>query len=156
MNHEEVLSKLKDIHWPISPSWWPLAPGYYVVALLLVVLICIAIKLVFGAKKRQLRKAIEQEFMLIESNFREGGDVALLQGSLAALLKRLVFTKYPEHEKGASLEHMTPLIHKILPDEQKNQTLILLLHQDRFKKDPAIDAELLLNLTRRQIKRCRI
>lgn len=156
MNHDEVISKLKDIHWPNEPSWWPLALGYYIIALVLAALLALALKYFFDRRKRQLRRAIYQEFLAIVAHFRSFGDAASLQGSLAALLRRLVFLKSPESKKDAQLSDLTPILNKILPDQKKTNAIILLLDQDRFKPNPAIDAEMLINLAQRQIKRCRI
>lgn len=152
----DPLSELKDIHWPDPPGIWPLAAGYYLVLLLLILLgLALVYFLLWGFRKYQLKKAINQELRQIEAQFYLDQNVGQVQARVSALLKRLVFYQDKEQNRALDLSAMAINIKKILPGP-KTDELLKLLETDRYKKDPQTDGQLLLNLAREQIKRCRI
>lgn len=157
MVNDDPLSELRDIHWPKPIGIWPLAIGYYLtIIILLLVIFGLVYYFLVGRRRRRLRNGIRQELSLIEDQFLNNGDVAMVQAMISALLKRLVFFKYGDmFQKSSELSSMTGAINKILPGN-KTKKLLELLSQERFQKFPAVDGKLLLNLAREQIKRCRI
>lgn len=136
---------------------WPLAIGYYVVMLILLFLIlALVYYFLWGRKKRQLKKSIRAELLHIEAQYLENGDVALVQAKISALIKRLVFFKYGDkYLRSSDLLSLSEAIKKILPGKRTDE-LVRLLSKERFQKNPQTDGQLLLNLAREQIKRCRI
>jgi hypothetical protein len=156
--NKEILSQLRDIHWSTPATIWPLAFGYYVVLIpLILCAIAMLYFFVFKQKSRRLKKEIMHEFLIIESCFAQDSDVANLQCSLNALLRRIVFLKRPEEfERSSDLDRMNSTLIDIFPRRKMTAQLIELLKKDRFHKDPDVDGMLLLNLVREQIKRCRI
>lgn len=153
---QDPLSQLRDIHWPDPIGFWPLAFGYYVVLLLLIMLSCLVIYFLWGKKNRQVKKALWQEFLHIEQQYAQERDVAMLQASISALLKRMVFFKHGDKfKKSSDLLAMSEALKNMMP-AKKTTELLELLAKDRFYKAPSIDGNLLLNLAREQIKRCRI
>ena len=83
---QDPLIELKDIHWPDPLGFWPLAFGYYVVLLLIILLSILAIYFIWGRRNRHVKKALWQEFLLIEQQYAQERDVAILQASISALL----------------------------------------------------------------------
>lgn len=155
---QDVLSQLKDIHWPEPVSFWPPAFGYYLVLLALVMIAMLAWYFFgWGRAKRRLKKQVLTELEAIESEFLIHRDNGLLQASLSALIKRLAFFAGPPHlPKAASLDEITAVLLYVLPEKDRTLHMVELLKKERFQKEPAIDGEELLMLARTQIKRCRI
>lgn len=156
MNHDELMSKLKDIHWPDAPSMWPLAQGYYWAFLIIAAFIGLIIYCIAGRTRRQLRRTIKAEMLQIEHTFRTDKNAAELQARVAALVRRLVFQKIPPLKKDVTLVELLPQIMKVMPAANDTEQLVFLLEQDRFKREITVDAELLLHLAKKQIKKCRI
>jgi len=155
---DDVLSQLRDIHWPGPVSFWPPAFGYYMVLLVLVAISVIAWYL-FGFRrvKRRLKKQLIKELLAIESDFLLHRNNGTLQAAVSSLLKRLAFFAGPPHlPRAASLDEITAVLLQILPEKESTLHLVELLKKERFQKDPAIDGEKLLMIARTQIKRCRI
>ncbi|HXW53585.1 MAG TPA: DUF4381 domain-containing protein [Myxococcota bacterium] len=156
--NEEILSQLKDIHWPKPPPFWPLAIGYYGAFILALILLASGVFFAWRWQKRQkIRRAITQEFLLIRKNFADDLDVARLQASISALLRRIIFHKSQSgHAKNADLKALATPLEKIFPNREKNDLIIDLVETDRFMKSPRVDGEHLLKLVGEQLKRCRI
>src|SRR5262245_8998688 len=124
MNHEEIIRNLRDIHMPKAPHFWPLAYGYYGILIIGLIFILFIACYFFKSSSRRMKKAILREFFLIESNFRAFGDVALLQASLAGLLKRLAFFKDKELKKNVPLTSFKTAFNKIFLDPKKTAELV--------------------------------
>ena len=41
---EELLQRMRDIHYPDAPGWFPPAPGWWIVAALLIALLVLAVR----------------------------------------------------------------------------------------------------------------
>jgi hypothetical protein len=156
--NEEILSQLRDVHWPKPPSIWPLAIGYYLAILIFIFLMFFLVKyILWGRKKRKLKKQIIRELSMIESRYIRDRDIAQLQSSIDAFLRRLVFHKHPnKFSKASDLDEIFLALVKILPNQKKTEHVIELVKKDRFHRNPSIDGDLLLNLVREQVVRCRI
>lgn len=92
---QNLLSDLKDIHYPASVSWWPLAPGWYLLIALLIGLLIVGVIYFIGAyKKYKLRRIVLQEL----ANLRQQNTDKNIAAELSILLKRVAITYYPAHE----------------------------------------------------------
>ncbi len=156
MTHEEIISQLRDIHGAPSPSFWPLAPGYYLVAfaIILVVVLILAFRRVWG--RTRVRKLMLGELALIEEQFGSHQDLAELQASISALFRRLAFFAEPKLIKNADFDRVLPVLARVMADQKRMQTIVDILNQNRFSKNPNVDGPHLINLSREQIKQCRI
>lgn len=156
--NEDILQQLRDIHWPAPPSIWPLAMGYYVVlAAVTIVALVLLYYFIWGRVRLQQKRSILRELSHIETSYENDPDVAHLQASVSALLRRIIFLKDPKNaERSIDLVCADGVLAKIFSDRKKTEHLVTLLSKDRFHKAPDVDGALLLKLTREQIKRCRI
>lgn len=155
--NEEILKELRDIHWPPPPSWWPLAWGYYVAIVAACLLIAFLVYFFLVIKKRmRVRKTILRELSEIEFSYRENGDVALLQASIAGLLRRILVYSSKDYNPASKLEDARQPLLKLFRDHKKLVNLVELLKKDRFHKSPNIDGSSLIKLVREQLKKCRI
>lgn len=154
----EILSQLRDIHWPPSPSFWPPAIGYYLAGILSLGVSLAAFLLLRRMwRRRQIKQEIISELNTIESHFLAHQDVGHLQGELVALCRRLLLSKQPvKINKAADFEEIARALITLMPRPQHTKNLLELLQKDRFHKHPNVDGYVLLNLAREQIKRCRI
>lgn len=113
--------------------------------------------IIWGKRRLRFKRSILKEVMAIEESYAHDQDVARLQASVSALLRRIVFLKNQKNLKRAvSLDQANPSLIEIFPDQKRTETLISLLTKDRFHKAPDVDGAFLLKLVREQIKRCRI
>ena len=138
------LSELKDIHMPTKPNWWPLSDNliYLIIFLLLFIfLLYISKRLIFS--KNKLKKEIKKEFIIIKSNFIKTQDKSQLQNDISIFIKRIIIS--------SKNRPLTQVFNEKIYIEINN-----ILQTDRFKKNPSIDADLLLRLTSELINKCRI
>jgi hypothetical protein len=155
--NEEILSQLKDIHWPKPPSIWPLALGYYVVIFLGLVILAFLGYFFFVVRKRlKFRRIILSELSLIELAYIKSPDAARVQASICALLRRILFYKSKNLSPSFDLLEAQETLLNLFPDREKLGNLITLLNKDRFHKSPDVDGLLLIKLVREQFKKCRI
>ena len=152
----EILNQLKDIHEPMPPSSWPLAIGYYIVFAVIAMVVGMVLYFFLGKKSRRLKKTVLLELSDIESAFVNDADTARLQASVAALLRRMVFTKQKDVSRAIELCQIEHALFRVFTNRDKTKTIIELIEKDRYRSMPDIDGSVLLNLVREQIKQCRI
>lgn len=117
MNSNIDLSGLKDLHYPLAPSWWPLAWGWYVVVGVIFLLLVIIIY-----KKRSSSLAYaKREMKKIQKRTTENQLKMLSQ-----LLKRVAMARYGREaiaplSEDAWQEFLLASAPKVLTDEQAHQ-----------------------------------
>jgi hypothetical protein len=153
MSHDELIHRLKSNHWPPPPSFWPPAWGWVLLFLLIGLFVFFYL---FFIKKSKLQKEVRKNLLDIEQQYLLIKDVSCLRSRVAALLRRILYQKNSNLRKDLSLTELLPYVQKILPKNKDTERLILLIEKDRFKKGSEIDAKELLNLSKKQIKKCRL
>lgn len=150
MINEEVLQKLRDVHWPSPPSFWPMASGVYVGIGLLIIITLLCVFLIYQlTRKRRFSKILLSEVNKITFEFKESKNIAALQSNASVFIKRVLLAK---NKKDLNIENMN----LVFKSSDSNQKIIDLLNKDRFKKNPDIDGDLLVKLLQEQVRRCRI
>lgn len=148
MSHDELVSKLREVHWVETTSLWWLV--YVFIAVLLLLLYF------FLIKKSKLYKEVNNQLKEIEIQYLAEKDGHKLRLSISALLRRIVYHKQPSVKKDLSLIEMQPYLEKILPKNKHTINLIYMIEKDRYHPHPLIDGEGLLNLSKKQIRKCRL
>ncbi len=181
----EVLSQLKGADWPVEPSWWPLSVGYYlVVAVILGLAVAGFFYGRRWVTRRHLRRQLLGELSLIENRFLQNQNIGLLQSEISMLVaKTLRHIVSPRgltagsvklkvgygyraqaavRHEGCPLKSMdavfTLAARKKEFDEifPRQEPLFFLLLQDRYHREPQIDANKLLMLAKFGIQKCRL
>jgi hypothetical protein len=139
------LEELKDIHMPPPPGLLPLSFNLnMVIAAILIIFIYILFIYFKNKKRRKIKKEALLNFNTIKNNFLRSNNNAELQNDLSILIKRIIASS--KNNKN---------IFKIF-----NKELYLALEKelqiDRFKKEPNINGQKLLELSSELIKKCRI
>ncbi len=81
--------QLRDIHLPPDPSWWPPAPGWWLLAIVVVVVIWQALRLLLRRLRlRRWRKRVQAELQHIADAYAAHADRTLLVANLSQLLRR--------------------------------------------------------------------
>ena len=114
MNSEIDLSGLKDLHYPITPSWWPLAWGWYVILGAIVLLTLI---IIYKRRGTPLAYA-NREMKKIQKSAPEKQLKALSQ-----LMKRVAMARYGREaiaplSEDSWQEFLLASAPKVLMDEQ--------------------------------------
>ncbi len=156
MTHDDLIAQLRDVHQAPPPSWWPPAPGYYLLVGLVLVLAALIMWALRAHKRMRVRKRLLAELDKVEQQFLANQDKAHVQAVVSALFRRLAFHADNTLSKNSELDDVLPILHKLCRNRRATDAIWALLKEGRFKKDPDIDATLLINLSREQIKRCRI
>jgi len=155
---DEILSQLRDIHWPAPVSMWPFALGVYgLLFFVLVLLVLVVFFVVSRIRRRTILNALLTEFSLIQTKFEDDLDAAALQASLSALLKRIIIHKNPTTlHRAFNLNEQKGALERTFPSAKRTAQIIELLEKDRYAKAPNVDGAYLLELVHEQLKRCRI
>lgn len=92
---QDLLSQLRDIHYPPPISIWPLAIGWYVVFALLVLLFLLAGYLWYRyIKRHRLKKIVLMRLEKLQT-MQQNADIA---EELSMLLKRAALAIYPRRD----------------------------------------------------------
>lgn len=148
MSHDELVSKLREVHWLETTSLWWLV-YVFIVVLLLLLYFCLI-------KKSKLYKEVNKQLRDIEIQYLTEKDAHKLRLSISALLRRIVYHKQPSVKRDLSLSELQPYLEKILPKNKHTIELISMIEKDRYHHHPLIDGEGLLNLSKKQISKCRL
>lgn len=152
--NQEVLEQLRDVHMPLEPSWWPLAVGYYLVFLLIAIMVFLSYLLYRRLRPaRLIKRQLYNEIEIANKDFLREGNVSALQGTITAIIKRILLYKNPDNQGELSF-----LLDKntLLSDQKLGAELFSLLTKDRYQKNPEIDGKRLLIVARLMVKKCRI
>ncbi len=80
---------LRDIHVPADPAWWPPAPGWWLLAMLVIVVLAIALRVLHRRLgERRWRHRIVAELDPIVARHARDRDDVRLAGDLSNLLRR--------------------------------------------------------------------
>lgn len=156
--NNEILSQLRDVHLPGSPSWWPPAVGYYIVVFLIVLLIFLG--WLFYRKThpgRLIKRQAKAELLKAERQYRRTQEVGPLQAEVSSIVRRLA--AYKAHSP-VLLSHEPADLYKgvkaVYPNAKKAQELLVLLEKDRYQKEGQVDGQRLILLAHELVKQCRI
>ncbi|MBO7483975.1 MAG: DUF4381 domain-containing protein [Alphaproteobacteria bacterium] len=117
MNPEIDLSGLKDLHYPVSPSWWPLAWGWYMI---LGTLLLLTLIIIYKRRNSPLIYA-NREMKKIQTEAAEKQLKLLSQ-----LLKRVAMARYGREaiaplSEDAWQEFLLAVAPKVLTKEEAHQ-----------------------------------
>ena len=147
---DEALSQLRDIHLPQPVSWWPPATGWWVLLLLTVALLGLLFWWRLKRRRRQAPlRAASAALAQLEQAYQGQRDAVRLVQELSVLLRRIALTLAPREQVAsrhgeAWLGQLDDLACGIYFQSELGRTLLLAPYQ----KDPAIDGNALLQLTR--------
>ncbi len=138
---------LRDIHLPEAVSWWPPAIGWWILlilGLLLVTALVIGIRKLLQPKLNKSAKA-EIDHVLLAYK-KQQNDLLLLQ-QLSSAIRRIGIS-YLTREECAGLigKAWYQHINRLTPKHSFSESVIELLIDAPYQKQPQIDAELLKQL----------
>ncbi|HOX70482.1 MAG TPA: DUF4381 domain-containing protein [Dokdonella sp.] len=140
---------LRDIHMPPDPSWWPPAPGWWLLAILLVAAtIYAAVHLRRRLRVRRWQRSVQAELERIAATHGAPEDAPSLAAAISGLLRRasrLLDAGAPSLRGEAWLAFLDSKMHG---DGFSNGPGRVIL-DGPYRREIAIDAEALLDLTRR-------
>lgn len=146
----EILSELKDVHLPKSPSWWPLASGYYFLLFLIILILALLIIYIHKRKpKWALKKQLNLELKLIEKKYLYDQNTSALQNNLVGLIRRVARSAY----KNTDL-NLTTCAERLFKKSSETTEFVELLEHDRFKKITDASPTRLLGLAKKKFKQC--
>jgi hypothetical protein len=81
--------ELRDIHLPPPPGWWPPAPGWWLLALVGVVVLVLAVRMLWRLERdRRWRARVRAELERIAAAHARDADAQQLSIAVSALLRR--------------------------------------------------------------------
>ena len=131
MNSNIDLSGLKDLHYPVSPSWWPLSYGWYII----LSLILLSVLIIIHKKRNSPLAYANREMKKIQKTNSEKQLKLLSQ-----LLKRVAMARYgreaiaPLSEESWQ-EFLLASAPKILTDKQARQLAYAIYNPNPEKPD---------------------
>lgn len=154
----DLLQQLRDIHLPAEPVWWPPAPGWWLIAVLLMVGLYYAVRLLRQAieRRRPIRRA-RALYQELHASYQQGLiDAPTYLHEANELLKRLVI--HGLHDDRARRANDAAWL--ALLDERSRSASFTegpgrYLGNQRFSKTPIADPELLHPLLTRFLREVR-
>ncbi len=138
---------LRDIHLPDAVSWWPPAIGWWILlilGLLLITALVIGIRKLLQPKMNKSAKA-EIEHVL-HAYIEQQNDLLLLQ-QLSAAIRRIGISYLTREEYAGLLgKAWYQHINQLTPKHPFSESVIELLINAPYQKQPQIDADLLQQL----------
>lgn len=149
MNGADPLEQLRDIHLPAAIGWWPPAPGWWgIVALLLILLACVAIWRIQRYRKMAYKREALAQWQQINARFLNDRDVAQLLAELSVLLKRTSITRYGRDQAaGLAGEQWLAFLDQTGRCTEFSQGAGRALVTQRYTPQPKVDGTALLNVT---------
>ena len=99
---EELLQRMRDIHYPDAPSWFPPAPGWWILAVLIALAFLLIAYLLRARQRKQAPYAEAQRLLAEASVKQERGELPTREylDLCNGLLKRLLV--HVRHNKSAA------------------------------------------------------
>lgn len=154
---EQALAQLHDIHLPQAVSAWPPAPGWWLLFVVFWVAVAVAI---YGYQRYRGGKAQREALAMLDflyARFLGNPDTGAFCSALSTLLRRYALCLYPRKQvAGLAGAQWLRFLDKTGGEGQFSRGPGRVLTEAPYRRDAmGVDAEALLNLSKRWIKKAK-
>jgi len=151
----DPLQQLRDVHFPLEPSWWPPAPGWWLLLTILIIGICYALyrAFIWYRSRRPLRQAMALLTEAENAHAKGQIDALAFVDECNEILKRLLVralgkTRYAELSGDAWLAALD----EVSDTDQFTTGAGLALGNERYKSAPKLDTTALATVVELALK----